>query len=344
MSDFLSLPLDERRLAFGEAAQRLQVSPVMLEKDFWVCWLLERLFSDVFPGGDAANLVFKGGTSLSKVFGVIDRFSEDIDLGLPPQLIGIDETMFETLPSRTRRDAAIRDMQEKCLHYTRDQLAPRLEQAIRSRLGKPPAGARWLEFEEDTASRSPVLLFQYPGVLASGFDYLKRTVKLEPGSLTDQRPLGVHPVKPWIADAFPAAFTDWKCDVVALELERTFWEKATILHAEFHRPAASVMPDRYARHYADMASLLRHPAGLQNLMNAALAERVVEWKGKYFARNWARYDLARPGSFRLVPPPARIAPLQADYQRMRPMFVSEPPSFQALLDQLADAERLLNQT
>lgn len=78
-------------------------------------------------------------------------------------------------------------------------------------------------------------------------------------------------------------------------------------------------------------------------MAAALAQRVVEWKGKYFARSWARYDLARPGSFHLVPPTERIAPLQADYQRMRPMFVSEPLSFQALLDQLADAERLLNQ-
>ena len=96
MSDFLALPLAERRLAFGEAAQRLQVAPVMLEKDFWVCWLLERLFSD----------------------------------GLPV-------------------DAAMRGMQEKCLHYTRDQLAPSLEQAIRSRLGKPPAGARWPEFEKD---------------------------------------------------------------------------------------------------------------------------------------------------------------------------------------------------
>lgn len=84
---FLELPSKERRLYIEEAAARRDISPVVLEKDFWVCWLLAVLFRSRF----ADHLVFKGGTSLSKVFGVIDRFSEDIDLSLSPEFLGLGE-------------------------------------------------------------------------------------------------------------------------------------------------------------------------------------------------------------------------------------------------------------
>ena len=97
-------------------------------------------------------------------------------------------------------------------------------------------------------TNSPVLLFHYPSLQPAGFDYLKRSVKLEFGSLTDQQPVGRHPVRPWTADVLPDAFPDWRCEVVALEVERSFWEKATILHAEYHRPAEKTTPDRFSRH------------------------------------------------------------------------------------------------
>ncbi|HUG25960.1 nucleotidyl transferase AbiEii/AbiGii toxin family protein [Piscinibacter sp.] len=130
--------------------------------------------------------------------------------------------------------------------------------------------------------------------------------------------------------------------VTALELPRTFWEKATILHAEHHRPANQPMPDRYARHYADVARLLQHPQAAAMLADRALCARVVEWKSRVFARQWARYDLAQPGSFRMLPPASRIDALTRDYTEMRPMFLTAPPSFYAVLDQLAAAEQALN--
>ena len=99
-----------------------------------------------------------------------------------------------------------------------------------------------------------------PSAQPPEFDYLKRAVKMEFGSLTDQQPAGRHAVRPWIADIIPLAFADWKCDVVALELERTFWEKATILHSEFHRPVGTPTPDRFSRHYADTAALAAQSA------------------------------------------------------------------------------------
>ena len=177
---------------------------------------------------------------------------------------------------------------------------------------------------------------------AKGFEYLKREVKLELGTLTDQQPTGSYPVKPLIADAYPALFESWACSVTALELERTFWEKATILHAEFHRPAASPTPSRYARHYFDMAKLLMHPKAMQFLADKAQCARVVDWKGRVFARSWARYDLAQPGSFRLLPPTDRQADLAQVYATMRPMFMTEPPAFAELMQKLAQAEGVLN--
>ena len=129
---------------------------------------------------------------------------------------------------------------------------------------------------------------------------------------------------------------------VALELQRTFWEKATILHAEYHRPPDSPTPDRYARHYFDMVRLLAHADAPQFLADKAQCERVVSWKGRVFARGWARYDLTLHGTFRLVPPLARQAALARDYATMRPMFMTEPPGFEALLMVLADAEKAIN--
>lgn len=336
---FIALSPERRALAFDQAAARLAASSVMVEKDFWVCWLLGLLFADTEL---APQVVFKGGTSLSKVYGVIDRFSEDIDLSLSPAFVGADEAAFAALTGRTRRDQALTRMQAQCGVCARDVVAPRLEALIAAQLDERPGGERWLSYEDDAVARAPVLWFHYPTAQATGFDYLRRAVKLELGSLTDQRPTEEKPVRPWVADEFPAVFADWQCQVTALELARTFWEKATILHAEHHRPPDQPMPDRYARHYADMARLLQHPQAAAMLGDHALCERVVNWKSQMFARQWARYDLARPGTFRLLPPDARVAALARDYDAMRPMFLAAPPTFEVVLTQLATAEQALN--
>jgi hypothetical protein len=151
-----------------------------------------------------------------------------------------------------------------------------------------------------------------------------------------------YAIKPLLADAFPQLFEGWACQVTALELERTFWEKATILHAEFHRPVESPTPTRYARHYFDMAKLLGHPHAARYLADKAQCQRVVDWKSRVFARGWARYDLAAHGTFRLTPSPQRQADLAQDYATMRPMFMTEPPPFADLMQRLAEAEATLN--
>jgi Nucleotidyl transferase AbiEii toxin, Type IV TA system len=340
---FLNLPAQRKKLAYDQASGGQAGQSVIVEKDFWVSWLLALLFSQPEL---APHLVFKGGTSLSKVFGVIDRFSEDIDLCLVPEFVGASAQDFDALASRTRRDAAVLDMQRLCGDKVQAVMQPLLEAQISEAIGTPPADsngvAAWLRFEVDTDARSPVLYFRYPSVHTDGFAYIRREVKLELGTLTDQQPTGQYPVQPILATVFPQVFTDWQCRVTALELERTFWEKATILHAEFHRPAALPTPDRYARHFADMARLLEHPRGPEYLADAAQCARVVLWKSRVFARSWARYDIALPGSFRLAPAPERMAALANDYSVMRQMFLTEPPPFDAVVATLRDAENVLN--
>lgn len=336
---FLAFKPGRRALAFEQAATQRAVSAVVIEKDFWVCWLL----SVMFPQPELApHLVFKGGTSLSKVFGVIDRFSEDIDLSVSPEFVGADPQAFDALTSRTQRDAAMAKMQLQCAEKARNMIAPLLEAVIQQALGPAPDADTWLRYELDAQAKSPILRFHYPVTQAAGFAYIPRNVKLELGSLTDQQPTGKHGIQPWVAEVFPAVFTDWRCEVTALELARTFWEKATILHAEYFRPEERPMPDRYARHYADLARLLGHPQAAEFLADKVLCARVVAWKSRVFASEWARYDLAQQGSFRLVPPAYRLAALEADYAVMHPMFLHEPASFAEVMQMLTAAEQKIN--
>jgi hypothetical protein len=235
----------------------------------------------------------------------------------------------------------MKKMQRLCAQAVDNRVRPTLEEALTESLGTSNTG-EWLRFELEPDTQSPVLYFRYPTTQTTDFEYLRPEVKLEFGALTDQQPIGLHAVRPLIGNAFPTLFADWSCKVTALSLERTFWEKATILHAEFHRPGDSPTPDRYARHYFDTTKLLAHPQALEFLADRALCKRVVDWKCRYFSRTWARYDLAHHGSFKLAPPPGRRAALEKDYLAMRPMFMSDPPAFDALMLQLSDAEATLN--
>lgn len=330
---FLALPENERRLYFEQAAFQRNLSPIILEKDFWVCWLLGILFRSEF----ADHLVFKGGTSLSKVFGIIDRFSEDIDLSLSPTFLNLPEAGT----TRNQANKWMTNAEAACGTAVQCRITPMLETAVEGQLGRRDRA--WFEFLTDPATHSPVLLFHYPSLQSPGFEYLKRSVKLEFGSLTDQQPVGRHPILPWVAEMLPDAFLDWRCNVVALELERTFWEKATILHTEYHRPADKPMPDRFSRHYADTAAMAKHPTASKAVDQHELRHRVVQWKSQFFGSSWANYEGAKPGTFRLIPADSRLPALRRDYQAMRDMYLSDPASFDDILTVLADLEQRINQ-
>ena len=330
--DFLKLPSDERRLYIEQAAIQRNISPVIMEKDFFVCWLLGILFESRF----ADCLVFKGGTSLSKIFGAINRFSEDIDLSLSPTFLGLPESAA----NRSQADKWWGKAEEACERAVQTQIMPTLEASALGVLLKHEQAS--FEFLKDPQTKSPVIFFHYPSSLPTGFTYIKRSVKLEFGSLTDQQPTGRYPIRPWIAEVFPEAFPDWQCEVIALEIERTFWEKATILHAEYHRPLDKPMRDRFSRHYADTAALMNHSEAIKAIDYHDLRERVVSWKNLFFRDSSANYTQAKPGTFHLVPRAERLSELRRDYQLMRDMYLNEPVTFDDILSTLTELEHRIN--
>jgi hypothetical protein len=193
---FLKISSDERKLYIEQAAIRRNISPVIMEKDFWVCWLLSILFESRF----ANSLVFKGGTSLSKIFGAIDRFSEDIDLSLSPIFLGLSEVAT----TRNQADKWLKRAQAACEVAIQTQIMPELEASTSSILGKKERGR--FKYLKDPHTNSPVLLFHYPSSLPTGLAYINRSVKLEFGSLTDQQPIGRHTIRPWLPRCFPWHF------------------------------------------------------------------------------------------------------------------------------------------
>ncbi len=340
MSQFAQLSSEERAPYLQEAAERLGVSQTIVEKDFWVCRMLGWVFQNPELG---PHLVFKGGTSLSKVFGAIQRFSEDIDLSVSPALLGWNESDLDDAPSRTQRTKRMEDLQSRCVDQTEGVFRPAVEATVRASLGQMPDGGDWVTYQLDPTSNSPTLLFAYPSVLSHQSAYIASIVKLEFGSLTDQRPAGEHRIKPLLADVLPADdFDDLETTVTSLEIERTFWEKATILHSTFHRPGDQPIPDRYARHYADFAALWLHASKDIALARLDLLDRVATFKTRFFSSRSANYETARPGSLRLSPPTFRENELFKDYEKMRPMFLGEPPDFIAVLQIIREAEQHIN--
>ena len=210
-------------------------------------------------------------------------------------------------------------------------MLPRLREAIAALL----RGTEDWSLEIDPLD-AQTLLFHFPQAGGPGLAYIVPSVRIELGARSDHWPSEEREIRSYLGEAFGP--TIGKATVRSLAAERTFWEKATLLHAEVHRPKDKLMPARYARHYHDMARLAESPVAARALADVALRERVVAHKAVYFRSGWARYDLARPASFRLIPPDSRIAALKSDHQAMIPMFFNPPTPIAEVLNTIADLE------
>ncbi|HAE49798.1 MAG: hypothetical protein CMO30_23235 [Tistrella sp.] len=163
-------------------------------------------------------------------------------------------------------------------------------------------------------------------------------------SPTQPRPITMDDVAGrGVADDYPDVFADPDTRVTVLSARRTFWEKATALHAEAHRPAASPTPQYFSRHYYDLAMLLDTDEGQAAVADLNLLAQVARHKATFFRSSWASYDTARPGTLRLTPDNARIKDLKADYRAMAPMmFDQTPPPFGDILEKIAALQDAIN--
>jgi hypothetical protein len=289
------------------------------------------------------HLVFRGGTSLSKVYNVIHRFSEDIDLTVDRQLLGFDRHNDPAnAKSNKQRDRLIGQMVAACGRFVSSDLRQRIEEIFVSYL--KDSGEQWSLVIDDQDKDDQTLLFNYPSAVefASG-SYVDPSVKLEFGCRSEPRPTINAKVKPYAAKYFPDVFhKNQEVEVVVLKAERTFWEKATLLHQEANRSKDRPFPPRFSRHYYDMAMLAQSPFRNNALRDYYLLEAVANHKKLFFRCGWAKYDEARPGSLRLLPPDFRLPELQQDYDRMQIMMFEKSPSLQEILDTLLELESIIN--
>jgi hypothetical protein len=325
---YLSLEPRERLELLDAASRQSGLAPAILEKDYWVCKTLNVLFALPELG---SHLVFKGGTSLSKVYGLIDRFSEDVDISFHREFLGFGEEHDPEAAAGKEQTRRIEALQQACRDCIRERLLPRLSEAIATLLG----GTEGWSLEIDPLD-AQTLLFHFPQAGGPGLAYIAPSVRIELGARSDHWPSEERKILSYLGGAFDPAIG--KASVRSLAAERTFWEKATLLHAEAHRPLDKPMPPRYARHYHDLARLAESPVAERALADTALRERVVAHKAVYFRSGWARYDLAHTTSFCLLPPESRITALEADHEAMIPMFFNPPPPINEVLNTLAVLE------
>jgi hypothetical protein len=303
---------------------------------FWVCWVLKQLFSiEAFSG----RLLFKGGTSLSKIFRAINRFSEDIDLAVDYAALGftgLRDPRRQGL-SRTKQTKLLAEMLRDCQRYIASGFISEFRTRCQAALG---TDGNWSTAIDD---RDPhVVRFHYPTSIAARLAYIAPQVVLELGTHAEFIPRDEFSIRPFAAEEFPRLFVEPEVRVTALLAKRTFWEKATMLHAQYHRGPGKPVLARYSRHYYDVAMLSQTPIKDEALADLQLLRDVVRHKETLYPAAWARYDLAVPGSLKLAPAGAGVSALKQGYRDMAMMIFGDPPRFESVMEKLTALEGEVN--
>ena len=337
MDGFLQLSPERRRAACVEVEARMRLPAASVEKDFWVCWTLRELFNlpNIGP-----RLTFKGGTSLSKAWKLIERFSEDIDVVIDRDFLGYGgDASPEAAPSRKKRSQILGALRESCQAHIRDSLAPALSARIAQSLG-PEC---W-QLESDPADADgQTLLFRYPAAFDGG-GYVAPVVKIEMGARSDIDPAETPEIEPYLAQTFPDLMGDSRFPVRTLSARRTFWEKAMLLHEETYRPAEKRRGLFLSRHYYDLWCMIRQGVAEQALADQGLFERIAAHREVFFRYNWLDYKTLRRGALRLMPLRDQFPEWQRDYDAMREaMFFGATPEFIDVLMLIEKFQNKFNQ-
>ena len=341
MDAFARMSVQDRRLGCLKVTEVMKLQAASVDKDFWVCWTLRELINLPDIG---KHITFKGGTSLSKAYGLIERFSEDIDLVVDKDVLGFGgEASPDRAPSKKQRKKRIDELMAACKAWVQDRLRPALEQTMTERVGTREGWT--LEVDPDMAD-GQCLLFHYPGAFpATEVGYLRPVVKIELGARSDKWPSQARTISPYVAQVLPQAIPDATFSVPSLAPERTFWEKAMLLHEETFRPADKPRKERMARHYYDVWCLITRGVAERAAVDRELFDRAAEHRRIFFPQTWVDYETLRPGSLRLTPPAGHRDAWRRDYVEMaEPMFYGERPSFDEILRIVGEFEKRFNDT
>jgi hypothetical protein len=328
--DFYTVSIAEKEAVFNAIAANKGMKPFAVEKDWWVSRTLEIIFQMPI----AQHLVFKGGTSLSKAWKLINRFSEDIDLAIDKEFFeGYKGDITRTQITKLRKDAGT---------YTTRTFFIELQEALKNR------GYDALQYKVIDTGESDqdprILEIYYPYVIEPDSDYLKPRVQIEIscrslrepftaqsfGSLVDEFYVGKDFVKPLF-------------DVPTVNAERTFLEKLFLLHEEFHRHSENMRVDRLSRHLYDIYHLTF--AGIADIAiyDHDLYHTIVAHRYKYSRIGGVDYNLHHPKTLNPIPPVNVIADWEADYTTMKEdmIYDENKPSFDDLINNLKELRKQL---
>ncbi|OGT62796.1 MAG: hypothetical protein A3E85_03030 [Gammaproteobacteria bacterium RIFCSPHIGHO2_12_FULL_45_12] len=343
MKELLELSKAERTQYFIEAIARSEKikNPIVIEKDFWVCWTLDQ----IFKSESAPYVIFKGGTSLSKCYEMIDRFSEDIDLTLAKEYIGITEDIDPAnATGRNQRDK--RSAQFNMLYEDKiyNVIHPLLLKGFKQELSDNFNESEWSLAPEKDGRGNLYLKFIYPSALERVTEgYIQSNVKLEFGARGDINPFEEKIITPYVKNILTDVFDSTMATAVnSLIVKRTYWEKATLLHAEHYRDPNKKIKPRLFRHYYDIVMLDQNGLTKDAVEDVGLLADVVKNKSIYFEDKKAKYDEAVIGSLRLSPNEAFIEQLRQDHKDMAVMFFGDAPDFDEIMQKTKAIEGKIN--
>ena len=320
----------DRRELFRNTADKMGLNDAIVEKDFWVCFTLDYLFHRS-SWKDA--ITFKGGTSLSKAFNLISRFSEDIDLILDWRILGYGRDEPWEKRSNTKQDAFNKEANVRAEVFLEETFCPEIKVGMSQELS---CEANVYIDENDRQT----VIFAYPNLFTNAATL--QVIRLEIGALAAWTPAKQAMIESYASKYYPAVFEQKNTSILTVAPERTFWEKATILHHEAHRPKHLEMPRRYSRHYYDLYRMAASPVKEAAFSRLDLLKKVVDFKMKFYPRAWAKYPEAEPGTLKLLPPEYRFAALEADYELMKDMLYDNVPTFRAVIDAVRKLEKEIN--
>lgn len=330
----------ERRDLFLGASARLGTAVQNIEKDFWVCWTLDALFNGLQAGGP--RLLFKGGTSLSKAFDLIARFSEDIDITVFRDDLGQSAEIadLDALSGKKRR-ARLDAIRDACQAYIAGPFTAQFTHLAASVI---PEERFRLQLDPDDKDGQS-LLFWYPAVTATTGDYIRSAVKIEAGAKSALDPHVAASVTPYVTQDLPDLDLT-VTNVITVKPERTFWDKVMILHGlrQWHDRRGELRHggQRVSRHYYDVHQLMQAPSAAAWQVDHELAIDCAHHAKLFFGSADLGLDIAVPGTFTLTPSPAMREALEKDYEAMSGMVFGDVPPLDTVLRSAEHFEQIVN--
>ncbi len=277
-------------------------------------------------------MAFKGGTSLSKVFNAIHRFSEDCDVTI--SYLGFNNN-FDPFSENISKNAL-----KKFTEKLRKQLSEYVKTTIAPYFNKQLSNQFENTFQVTVSENGEQVYISYPTIIEDSIQYIRDHILIEFGARNSIDPNNEHTINTYAS----TVVTDLKFPKATLNVlspERTFWEKATLIHSECHRSEFRESANRLSRHWSDLAMLSQNKIGRIALSNRDLLADVVKHKKTFYLASHSNYDLCLQGKFRLLPDSNQLKQLHLDYNQMieAGMFSQKPLSFEEIINAVSTLEK-----